>query len=81
MKNEYATYVEYEGEELVEESNKTGKTPDDVIKLRKDIFDIVGQALKIPQSLMTGSVTSIKDVCDIFLTFAVDPLSIQSRSA
>ncbi len=73
MKNEYATYVEYEGEELVEESNKTGKTPDDVIKLRKDIFDIVGQALKIPQSLMTGSVTSIKDVCDIFLTFAVDP--------
>lgn len=75
MKNEYATYVEYEGEELVEESNKTGKNSDDVIKLRKDMFDLVGQALKIPQSLMSGSVTSIKDVCDVFLTFAVDPFA------
>ena len=73
MKNEYATYVEYEGEELIEESSKTAKTSDDVIKLRKDMFDLVGQALKIPQSLMSGSVTSIKDVCDVFLTFAVDP--------
>lgn len=73
MENEYATYVEYEGEELEEQENKQSKTPDDVIKLRKDMFELVGQAFKIPQALMTGNVTSVKDVMDVFLTLTVDP--------
>ena len=76
MENEYVTYVEYEGEELVEESkNKNAKTIDDVIKLRQDFFQMVGQAFKIPQSLMAGNVTSMKEICDVFLTFAVDPFA------
>lgn len=76
MMNEYSTYVEYDGEELVEESqNKQAKSADDLIKIRQDMFQIVGQALKIPQSLMTGQVTSLKEVCDVFLTFAVDPFA------
>lgn len=76
MENEYATYVEYEGEELVEESSeKTAKDIEDFIALRKDMFEIVGQALKVPNSLMTGNVTSVDDVCNVFLTFAVDPLA------
>ncbi len=76
MENEYATYVEYEGEELTEESNnKPQKSAEDFINLRKDVFEIVGQAFKIPNSMMTGNVTSLKDVCDIFLTFAVDPVA------
>lgn len=73
MENEYATYVEYEGEELEEQSDKQGKTADDIIKLRKDLFELVGQAFKIPQALMTGNVTSVKDVLDVFLTLTVDP--------
>lgn len=76
MEKEYATYVEYDGEELVEDNNgKDAKTADDMIKLRKDIFEIVGQAFKIPSTLMTGNVTSLKEVCDVFLTFAVDPFA------
>lgn len=76
MENEYATYVEYEGEELIEESNnKPQKSAEDFINLRKDIFEIVGQAFKIPTSMMIGNMTSLKDICDIFLTFAVDPLA------
>ena len=76
MENEYATYVEYEGEELEEQSDKKdAKSVDDVVKLRKDIFEIVGQAFKIPKALMDGNVTSVKDVCDVFITFAVDPVA------
>lgn len=75
MENEYATYVEYEGEELEEQVEKQRTTSDDVIKLRKDVFDMVGQAMKIPQALMTGNVTSVKDVLDVFLTLAVDPIA------
>ena len=71
MENEYATYVEYEGEELTEESsNKPQKSSEDFISIRKDIFEVVGQAFKIPASMMLGSVTNVKDVLDIFLTFA-----------
>lgn len=74
MENEYATYVEYDGEELVEESNnKSAKSIDDFVKLRQDMFQMVAQALKIPQSLMAGNITSLKEVSDVFLTFAVDP--------
>lgn len=74
MESEYATYVEYEGEELKEESqNKQAKSSEDIIRIRKDMFEMVGQAFKIPNVLMTGNVTSLKDVCDVFLTFGVDP--------
>lgn len=76
MDNEYATYVEYEGEELKEESgNKQPKGIDDMIKIRQDMFNMVGQAFKIPQSLMAGNITSLQEVCDVFLTFAVDPFA------
>lgn len=75
MQSEYATYVEYAGESLEEQTEKQRANADDVIKLRKDIFEIVGQALKIPQALMTGNVTSVKDVADVFLTFSVDPFA------
>lgn len=73
MENDYATYVEYEGEVLEEQTEKQRVSSDDMIKLRKDMFEMVGQALKIPQSLMTGNVTSVKDVLDVFLTLTVDP--------
>ena len=73
MENDYATYVEYDGEILEEQKEKQRTNADDVIKIRKDMFEIVGQALKIPQSLMTGNVTSVKDILDVFLTLSVDP--------
>ena len=73
MENNYATYVEYEGEELEEQTEKQRTTSDDMIKLRKDMFEMVGQAFKIPQALMTGNVTSVKDVLNVFLTLTVDP--------
>lgn len=75
MESEYATYVEYEGEELEEQTEKQRANADDIIKIRKDMFEMVGQALKIPQALMTGNVTSVKDVADVFLTFSVDPVA------
>lgn len=76
MESEYATYVEYDGEELIEDTGgKTAKSADDIVKLRKDIFEMFGQAFKIPSALMSGDITSIKDVCDVFLTFAIDPFA------
>lgn len=75
MENEYATYVEYEGEELEEQTGKQSKGIDDFVKIREDMFQLVAGAFKIPQSLMAGNITSLKEVCDVFLTFAVDPIA------
>lgn len=73
LKNEHAIYVQYEGYELAKEKEDQRKNADDVVKLKKDIFETVGQTFKIPISLMSGNVTSVKDVCNVFLTFGVDP--------
>lgn len=75
MSNEYGCYVEYDGEVLTPISNGSGKTADDTLKIKEDIFRTVAQAYKIPQSLMTGQVTSVKDVMKVFLTFAVNPVA------
>lgn len=76
MESEYSTYVEYDGEELIDQSStKTAKSSEDVVNLRKDIFETFRQAFKIPESILSGNIVSIKDVCDVFLTFAVDPFA------
>lgn len=71
MENEYATYVEYDDGILEEQSTKSPKTSDDFVNIRKDIFEMVGQAFKIPMSMMMGNITNLKEVCDVFLTFGV----------
>ena len=75
MENEYATYVEYDDGILEEQSTKSPKTSDDFVNIRKDIFEMVGQAFKIPMSMMMGNITNLKEVCDVFLTFGVNPLA------
>lgn len=75
IKNENAVYVEYQGYELKKEDGKQPKSAEDLLRIKKDIFEMTGQALKIPSSLMKGEVTSIKDVSNVLLTFAVDPIA------
>lgn len=55
-------------------SNGSGSS-DDVISLRKDIFEMTAQALKIPQSMMYGNMTNTNDVINQFITFGVDPIA------
>lgn len=75
LKNEHAIYVEYEGYELEKEDKRTEKSAEDITRIKKDIFEMIGQALKIPNALMKGDVTAIKDVTNVFLTFGVDPIA------
>lgn len=76
MKSENAVYPEFEGYELTRmESQRTTTTPSDVLSVKKDVFDTVGTALKIPTSLMMGNSNNTKEVVNTFLTFAVDPVA------
>lgn len=70
-------WPEYRGTHL-EEMQSAGNARNsslDVINLRKEAFDIVAQAMKIPLPLMYGNMTNLGEIADVFLTFCIDPLA------
>lgn len=76
LENDEAIYPEFDGYNLEDISPKSNvKDSSDIRNLRKDIFETVAQACKIPLSLMLGNITNIKDVINAFITFAIDPLA------
>lgn len=75
IKSENAVYPEFAGYELQEDKSITKIASEDFVKLRKDMFEMVASAFKIPLSLMSGNITNINDIISEFLTFAVDPIA------
>lgn len=73
-----AVYPQFRGQNL-EEFDKTAAGnyggSADVIAIRKEMFDVVAQAFKIPLSMMYGNITNINDMINMFLTFTIDPLA------
>lgn len=65
----------YPGQELSRVAPNGGGSSADVIALRKDVFETVAAALKIPPSMMYGNMTNIEQVVKQFITFGVDPLA------
>ena len=73
-----AVYPQFRGQNLEEfdkaaAGNYGGSA--DVIAIRKEMFDVVAQAFKIPLSMMYGNITNINDMINMFLTFTIDPLA------
>lgn len=76
VSGENKVYVEYTGRKLTQmESNRQQKSTEDVINTTKQVFEIAGKALHIPEGLMTGNITNMNDVVKAFLTFGVDPIA------
>lgn len=73
LANDNAVYIEYEGYDLKENTSVKSKTADDFIALRNDVFSMVGSAFHIPDSMMKGNITNMKEIVGSFLTFGVDP--------
>lgn len=75
MENPNAIYPQFQGYDLQEMKHETAGDSGDIIAMRKEIFDTVAQAFKIPNSMMYGNMTNTNDVVGQFLTFAVDPIA------
>ena len=75
MANPNAIYPQFKGYDLQEMKHETAGDSGDIIAMRKEIFDTVAQAYKIPNSMMYGNMTNTNDVVNQFLTFAVDPIA------
>lgn len=76
MNNQNAIYPQFQGYDLQEMKHETAGDSGDIIAMRKEIFDTVAQAFKIPNSMMYGNMTNANDVINQFLTFAVDPIAV-----
>ena len=78
VKSANAVYPQFRGQNL-EEFDKTAAgnygSSADVIAVRKEMFDVIAQAFKIPLSMMYGNITNINDMINMFLTFTIDPLA------
>lgn len=69
-------FPEYKGYTLTKFDDKSGQaSTTNLIELRKDTFDIVGNAYKIPKSMMEGNINNLKEVVNTFITFAVTPVT------
>lgn len=73
--NDNSVYPEFSGMELSEFSTATAGTSNDIIAMRKEIFEVVAQAFKIPLSMMYGNITNIKEIVQVYLTFCIDPIA------
>lgn len=81
IKNNNAVFPQFNGEELEEfvkqgtSARNNNSNSSDIISLRKEVYEIVAQAFKIPLTLMTGNLTNINDIVTMYLSFCVDPIA------
>ncbi|MCR5704969.1 MAG: phage portal protein [Eubacterium sp.] len=73
LKEGNAVYPEFDGYELKADESKKSTSTKDLIEEKQDFFKTVAAAFHIPDSMMSGNITNMKDIIDIFLTFGVDP--------
>lgn len=76
IENPRAVYPEFKGYSLekVGESNNHKTDSSDILALKKDAWETISMAFKIPISLLYGNMTNVKDLQNMFFTFALDPV-------
>lgn len=75
LNSDKAVYPQFRGQSLEKMETGGTTTSDDVVKIRKDTFEAVAQAFKMPLSMMYGNITNVNDIVKSFLTFGVDPVA------
>ena len=75
LKNDNAVYPKYDGIDLVEFSTATPTNSNDIVAVRKEIFEVTAQAFKIPLSMLLGNITNMNEIVKVYLSFCIDPLA------
>ena len=75
VENDNAVYPQFKGTELVEFSSRSPQSSADIIAMRKEVFEVVAQALKIPLSMMYGNITNMNEIVKVYLSICIDPLA------
>lgn len=75
IENDNAVYPQFKGIDLTEFSTGTPTNSDDVVKIRKEIFEVTAQAFKIPLTMMYGNITNMDEIVKVYLSICIDPLA------
>lgn len=75
IENDNAIYPQYKGIDLQEFSTKNAKDTGDIIAMRKEIFEVTAQALKIPLPMMLGNITNMNEIVKVYLSICIDPIA------
>lgn len=75
IENDNAVYPQFKGLDLQEFSSKSPTKPDDIVTVRKEIFETTAQAFKIPLSMMYGNITNMNEIVKVYLSICIDPLA------
>ena len=75
VENDNAVYPQFKGTDLQEFSGKNPTNTSDIISMRKEVFEVVAQALKIPLSMMYGNITNMNEIVKVYLSICIDPLA------
>ena len=75
IENDNAIYPQFKGIDLQEFSSKNAKDASDIISMRKEIFEVTAQALKIPLPMMLGNITNMNEIVKVYLSICIDPIA------
>lgn len=75
VENDNAVYPQFKGIDLQEFQSSKQKDASDIIAMRKEVFEVVAQALKIPLSMMYGNITNMNEIVKVYLSICIDPLA------
>ena len=75
INSEKGVYPQFRGYDLQRMDMPTGATSADIISLRKETFELVAQAFKIPLSMMQGNITNMNEIVKVYLSICIDPLA------
>lgn len=75
LNNDNVVYPQYKGIDLQPFSSGNPKDSSDIIAMRKEVFDIVAQAFKIPLTMMYGNITNMKEIVKVYLSLCIDPIA------
>ena len=76
INNRKSVYLQFKGQNLEKITSGDGKTDStDIRNLRKDIFETVAEAFKMPVNMLYGNMTNAKEIIASYITFRIDPLA------
>ena len=75
IENDNAVYPQFKGIDLQEFSSANPKDTSDIIAMRKEVFEVTAQALKIPLPMMYGNITNMNEIVKVYLSICIDPLA------
>ena len=75
INSDKAVYPQFRGYDLQQFNSANAANSSDIINLRKETFEYVAQAFKIPLSMMQGNITNMNEIVKVYLSICIDPLA------